>query len=257
MKSNCGLMMVFAAAILLGGIAPVWGQTKSELREIEALRKELAELQVDETKLDGESKTIEARRASLVMTRDLVRGSRKNIAKDQDALVLDAAKQDIALAKFDVKIAPLNSKIRDYNIRCGNNFNLTHIQFNACRAEKTYLDQLCVPYAAEGNSVSAWGFKINEQQETISMRRDMVEKQAANLNKASLKWARRKAKNNNDVRALQGRENAILLKFRGLFLKESFLDDLKAREKIARGCARINDAMTATRCLDRIYHGSR
>ena len=109
MKSNCGLMMVFAAAILLGGIAPVWGQTKSELREIEALRKELAELQVDETKLDGESKTIEARRASLVMTRDLVRGSRKNIAKDQDALVLDAAKQDIAFAKFDVKIAPLNA----------------------------------------------------------------------------------------------------------------------------------------------------
>jgi|GEM_PF-3448174 chromosome segregation ATPase len=257
MKIKFALIIVSAAAIFLGGLSTAWAISESEMREVEALRKELAELQVDETKLDAESKAIEARKATLLFTRELVNGSLKNIEKDQDALVIDAAKQEIALKSFDIRVAPLHDKIRSYNYRCGNNFKLDHEQFSVCQGEKAYLDTRYLPFSAEAESVSAWGLKINEQQETITMRREAAKKQTVSLNNDALKWARRKAKNNNDVRSLQGRENAILLKIRGLFLEDSFLDDLKAREKIARGCARINDAMTATRCLDRIYHGSR
>lgn len=257
MKTKNSLVMIIAAVILLGGLSPAWSLSESEQRQLAALRKELKELQVDEVKMDAEGEAIEARKVTLLMTRDLINGSRGNIEKDQAALVRDAAKQEIVLTKFDAKLLPLHNQIRSYNLRCGDNYNLSQAEFNACKSEKTRLDNQYKPYDAEAKSISAWGLKINATQETITQRREAVEKQALSLNKDVLKWAARKNSYNGAARAQQAKEDAILKKIRALLLNDSFLDDLKARESIARSCARINDAMTATRCLDRIYHGSR
>ena len=195
-------------------------------RLIAGLQQEVAGVEKEEAKLSAVYTALTQEEGRLKATDDLLKGAVKNHK-----------------AKIEVhngEVAQSQAAIGQHNSRCA-----------GASSDAAFVARC----NSEAGTLNARRTQLDNQATTINMMGAGLNDRIKDLTDGTLKWAQKKKTYNAQTNDLAAKKTALESKIRRIVMNPSFLNDLKLREKISTGCAKIANDMAAWRCMERVFDG--